>query len=968
MLAAAYVEDAKLERGGYGKFQYHFKPRHAQIAFRILTSHPFQILIYFNVILHASLTFFEPPSVSMYLKDSIAVIILNFVCLVLYTVDVFLIVLFLSFKTFLKSSDCIRAKVELILLCLFAIDWLLLVIQVAVFEATGNQAVGYIVQPFRCLRLAMIVCKSRNVAHVLAVMLSITVKLGKLMFVMLVYILIFSSIGTHLLMPHYSASNGSRLLEQLTANVCLSAYSNVSTHTSESPLSPMDTYSSRYRDGFHNIGIAAVNLFVLFTTENYPGFIFPSYASSPASWLFFGIFISIGVFLLAPLLLAVIADLYWEYNKKHVKKERTKQRKLLIEAWNLLDSGDKEYLPVDSPNLCKLFRILKPKNSEEENKELLNYLDPDESGYIDWVQWVTELLFVLDLEKSKPSKEDGKKVSSSCSTAVSDFCERLTTWKHFNRAVLVFIIIYCLLFVLTWEGIEPVVELVIQLLRTAIVVLFCVEILLRIVGAGRGIVRKKQEIIEMCLVVLGFCSNVVWYGWYALDSRAEGYVLRAYYWKGSCTVLSSLFIFTRLLFNSAQTKRALQLLLHLFPVIWDLLILFMIVVYTYAVVGMESFRHIPIQQPVDHCYEHYKYGCGVGFVDFKCSLLMVFQIITTNNWHDIMYGVIQNAQTYAPVVYFIPCFIIINLLLMNLLISIGLEAVNYFTKRTDQLELDSEEKEDNNEEAAVRKGSGNLGAKQHVRFQLKDQVWECLKTLKVYFGAAFKSARSDPEEMDLSFSPQHSTHPSRIQSGKLLSRTNTRRGRRNVEMELALLRLPIPECTTPDPSLDDIEVCSDTDLSDISEQSAQEAGRYTDVASQRKVRASSESDNSETYQQGVTNGGKSRRRLFSTAHAIRSLNRTRKISTDSSGSSKRKNSIEESDKERSQLMKGRFHVRKKVNWRTEIQDMTLINSSEFQELRERLREASVEVKQSNVGELGVVSDEVFELYCNFVGQ
>ena len=59
----------------------------------------------------------------------------------------------------------------------------------------------------------------------------------------------------------------------------------------------------------------------------------------------------------------------------------------------------------------------------------------------------------------------------------------------------------------------------------------------------------------LCLqVVLGFCSNVVWYGWYALDSRAEGYVLRAYYWKGSCTFLSSLFIFTRLLFNSAQVS------------------------------------------------------------------------------------------------------------------------------------------------------------------------------------------------------------------------------------------------------------------------------------------------------------------------------------------------------------------------------------------------------------------------------
>ena len=34
------------------------------------------------------------------------------------------------------------------------------------------------------------------------------------------------------------------------------------------------------------------------------------------------------------------------------------------------------------------------------------------------------------------------------------------------------------------------------------------------------------------------------------------------------------------------------------------------------------------------------------------------------------------------------------------------------------------------------------------------------------------------------------------------------------------------------------------------------------------------------------------------------------------------------DKGRSQMMKGHFHVRKKVNWRTEIQDMTLINSKE----------------------------------------
>ena len=33
--------------------------------------------------------------------------------------------------------------------------------------------------------------------------------------------------------------------------------------------------------------------------------------------------------------------IFREYNKKHVKKERMKQRQQLIEAWNLLDPGNK---------------------------------------------------------------------------------------------------------------------------------------------------------------------------------------------------------------------------------------------------------------------------------------------------------------------------------------------------------------------------------------------------------------------------------------------------------------------------------------------------------------------------------------------------------------------------------------------------------------------------------------------------
>ena len=56
-------------------------------------------------------------------------------------------------------------------------------------------------------------------------------------------------------------------------------------------------------------------------------------------------------------------------------------------------------------------------NTDEENRELLSYLDPDDSGYIDWVQWVTELLFVLDLEKSGQSTQENKVVCVAYTTS-----------------------------------------------------------------------------------------------------------------------------------------------------------------------------------------------------------------------------------------------------------------------------------------------------------------------------------------------------------------------------------------------------------------------------------------------------------------------------------------------------------------------------------------------------------------------
>jgi hypothetical protein len=62
---------------------------------------------------------------------------------------------------------------------------------------------------------------------------------------------------------------------------------------------------------FNNIFIAALRLFVLITTENYPSFMFPTLIQTLRSWFFFGAFIYIGVFILTAILLAIIVEAYW---------------------------------------------------------------------------------------------------------------------------------------------------------------------------------------------------------------------------------------------------------------------------------------------------------------------------------------------------------------------------------------------------------------------------------------------------------------------------------------------------------------------------------------------------------------------------------------------------------------------------------------------------------------------------------
>ena len=68
--------------------------------------------------------------------------------------------------------------------------------------------------------------------------------------------------------------------------------------------------------------------------------------------------------------------------------------------------------------------------------------------------------------------------------------------------------------------------------------------------------------------------------------------------------------------------------------------------YFYAVIGMEAFHEHEITFDTPTA-DHFLYDCGLGFIDFHCSLYMLFQLLTTSNWHDIMNTVRLSVCTFA---------------------------------------------------------------------------------------------------------------------------------------------------------------------------------------------------------------------------------------------------------------------------------------------------------------------------------
>uniref|UniRef100_A0A8C6Z5M0 Two pore segment channel 1 n=1 Tax=Nothoprocta perdicaria TaxID=30464 RepID=A0A8C6Z5M0_NOTPE len=112
---------------------------------------------------------------------------------------------------------------------------------------------------------------------------------------------------------------------------------------------------------FSTLENSLVNLFVLLTTSNFPDVMMPSYARNPWSCVFFIVYLSIELYFIMNLLLAVVFDTFNDIEKRKFKSLLLHKRAAIQHAYRLLITKQVRPTGVSFKHFEGLLRFYKPR-------------------------------------------------------------------------------------------------------------------------------------------------------------------------------------------------------------------------------------------------------------------------------------------------------------------------------------------------------------------------------------------------------------------------------------------------------------------------------------------------------------------------------------------------------------------------------------------------------------------------------
>nr|XP_004668522.2 two pore calcium channel protein 1 [Jaculus jaculus]XP_044988388.1 two pore calcium channel protein 1 [Jaculus jaculus] len=445
---------------------------------------------------------------------------------------------------------------------------------------------------------------------------------------------------------------------------------------------------------FSTLENSIISLFVLLTTANFPDVMMPSYSRSPWSCVFFIVYLSIELYFIMNLLLAVVFDTFNDIEKRKFKSLLLHKRTAIQHAYRLLVS-QRRPAGISYRQFEGLMRFYKPRMSARErfltfkalnqsNTPLLSLKDFYDIYEIAALQW-----------KAKKNREHWFDELPRTTFLIFKGINILVQSKAFQ---------YFMYLVVAINGVWVLVETFmlkggnffskhVPWSYLVFLTIYGVELFLKVAGLGPvEYLSSGWNLFDFSVTAFAFL------GLLALALNMEPFYF--------IVVLRPLQLL-RLFKLKKRYRNVLDTMFELLPRMASLGLTLLTFYYSFAIVGMEFFcrRLYPNccnTSTVADAYRWINHTVGNktvveegyyylnNFDNILNSFVTLFELTVVNNWYIIMEGVTSQTSHWSRL-YFMT-FYIVTMVVMTIIVAFILEAfvfrMNYSRKNQDS-EVDS---------------------------------------------------------------------------------------------------------------------------------------------------------------------------------------------------------------------------------------------------------------------------------------
>ncbi|XP_030273059.1 two pore calcium channel protein 1 isoform X3 [Sparus aurata] len=454
---------------------------------------------------------------------------------------------------------------------------------------------------------------------------------------------------------------------------------------------------------FSTLENSLVSLFVLLTTANFPDVMMPAYSKNRWSCVFFIVYLSIELYFIMNLLLAVVFDTFNDVEKMKFKSLLLHKRSAIDHAFQLLVSrqmwrSPQRPLGVSLKQFDGLMRFYRPRMSARDR--FLTYKALNTSGApMLSLQDFYKFYEVTGLKwKARRSGEHWFDDLPHTTFLIFKGINLLVKSKGFQYAMYAVVAIngvwilvetYTLNSGFSWSRFVPWSYIV-------FLTIYGVEVLLKISGLGpMAYFSSGWNLFDFSVTVFAFLGLIA----LAFDMEPFYFIV----------VLRPLQLL-RLFKIKQRYRNVLDTMFELFPRMASLGLTLIIFYYSFAIVGMEffadvvypnccntstvadSYRQINITIGNKTVLEEGYYYLN-NFNNILSSFVTLFELTVVNNWYITMEGVTSMTSHWSRL-YFMT-FYIVTMVVMTIIVAFILDAfvfrMNYSRKNREPVENPEDE-------------------------------------------------------------------------------------------------------------------------------------------------------------------------------------------------------------------------------------------------------------------------------------